>query len=439
MAADTPEHLLPEGLASDGSPSHPFRTFDELVLYLETEGPGAATSVGLWSGNHQLPNTVFQTLSAYELPVQTCGQAETVLLPTEGTPPGTPLIVISDDAFASINGLTLTAIEPAPAIEVTGASSVQLNNMAVVGHPAAATIRVHDTPEFSLSNSTISGGTHGIWTSGSTTTLTADNTVFDGSSTAGIWTSGSTTTLTDVTVSEVTGLPGFVDSVGGWGVVVRSDAFEAEALTVRNVKRIGVFVKSSLATINDLSISNVDSTESGLVGRGLHISGFTEDESYVSVDNAVIQNVADAGIFIRNATEVNLADISIEDVAPATLETEIPDDTTYDMHFVPVETGDGLVVVQRTAEGDPAAAENVIVNLTGVNNFINIARAGIIADSSTLNLYEIPETMETGLADGSFFVTQHSGELNLIDLDMELIASVTTLELDDDEPSLGDE
>ena len=62
-----------------------------------------------------------------------------------------------------------------------------------------------------------------------------------------------------------------------------------------------------------------------------------------------------------------------------------------------VNTGDGIVIVQRasTSEYTDTDPELVNVSLTGSNHMTDVARAGIIVDAAVLSLY-MPETMDAG-------------------------------------------
>jgi hypothetical protein len=413
VAGEQADHQLDERLKTTGSPTHPFRHFAELLVFLSESNTSDATHIGLWPGQFALASDTLDILASRGLGLTACGPAETSLVPQTDT--DAPILRITTAAPVQLQGLQLASNAIAPIIQIDGAADVSLSALTLVGGPLTRLIEASDTASLSISGSVLSGGHTGIWTTGGATSLKIVDSLITGSTMAGIWTTGGATSLQDVQVTNITGLPGLAEAVGGWGVMVSNGSFDGKGLLIDGAQGVGLFTGATTVTLSDIQVRNISTNAADTHGRGIHISGVLYESTSVEISDAVIEDVADAGLFIRNASSVSISNISINNVAPGLAPEADPagDEETETV----VTTGDGIVIVQRgwtTEHMDPTL---VNVELTGSNHFSAIARAAIIVDASVLNL-EMPEAMDAGLSvDGYSIYSQHCAILNWLDGD----------------------
>jgi hypothetical protein len=386
VAGDNPAHQLDTTLDADGSPSHPFRSFTEMLTHIESVDVDGMTSVGLWPGEFGIPVDALDQLSAKGLVMAACGADQTSLVPSGGE--DAPLLKISSGSPVQLQGLHLSGSGSNTIIEINGAASVELSDIVLIGGPDANLITAVDTPTVVLSNSILEGGRTGVWTNGNATSITITNTLISGSGMAGVWTNGNATSLQDVTITDITGVPGIMGAVGGWGINVKQGRLQINGLVIDGARQLGLFSAATEMTASNLTIRNIDTDSTGALGRGAHISGTLHEAVSVTLSDITIKDVHDTALFIRNAANTSISNIVIDGVGPGRTLSETEAD---------VNTGDGIVIVQRasTSEYTDTDPELVNVSLTGSNHMIDVARAGIIVDAAVLSL-EMPETMDAG-------------------------------------------
>jgi hypothetical protein len=410
VAGGAAAHQLDAALTSDGSPSHPFRSVTELLTHLDDADVGDKTTVGLWPGEFSLPAETLNVLSAKGLGLSACGADQTFLVPRGNG--DAPLIRISDGASVQLNGLHLSTSGNNILIDISGATAVELSDLRLSGGPSAHLISAEDTPSVVLNNSVLEGGRTGVWTNGNATSITISNTQINGSSMAGVWTNGNATSLQGVTIANITGLPGITDSIGGWGLNVKQGLLVIHDLVIDGANQVGLYSAASVVNGSDITIRNIDPDSTGAHGRGAHISGTLYEDTSVTLSDITIEDVHDAGLFIRNAATVSLSNIVIDDVRPG---RALTDEEDLDEEGPEVSTGDGIVIVQRGWVTEDLDPEMVNVTLTGSNHMSAVARAAIIVDAAVLNL-EMPETLDAGLSTYGYSIfSQHCAILNWLD------------------------
>jgi len=407
VTGDNEIHRLDSALTSDGSPSHPFRHFTEFLEYMETGDAAGITAVALWPGNFQLESDTLQYLSSHGMGMVACSPTETSIQPPDGST--SALLTVGSAASVKLQGLTLSTTLDVPVIAADGAASIELSNVLLSGGSMAALVRAIDTSSVVVTDSTLEGGSVGVWTNGNATSLTMLNSTISGSTQAGVWTNGNATSLQGVTISNILGSPGMTGASGGWGAMIGQGEFVASDLTIQNARQIGLFVSATDVDLSDVTISDIATTSAGTHGRGIHLAGTPTAPASMTLNGVDIQNVNDAGIFIRNVSNVSLSNLSINGVGAGSV----------DSAYSSIATGDGIVIVQR-AEVDPSESldgsyddgegmdpEAVTVSLTGDNHFTGILRAGIIADAAALSL-DMLTTMETGLSEYGYPVFEQN-------------------------------
>ena len=401
VSGDEPSHLLDPSLDADGSMAHPFRSLADLEVHLSASAELAETAIALWPGEHTLQTDSAQTLAQAGLSIQSCGPETTRLKPAEGGEG--PVLTLSGGATLNLDGFSLSGRPGHPAVLIEDASTLTLSNSSVSNDLSAAAILGRNGATLELYNIEVDGGATGVWTNGSATSLTMNESTISNAGLAGVWTNGSATSLTDVVVKDTVGLPGVSGPRGGWGAVLKDGLISLTDVHIKDVRGTGLVLESTSGTVTGLRVENVSPRADGSMGRGIHATGSYDPETGLMLTDIEVENVHDVGIFARNTHPLKLENISVVNVAPSSHEAETEEPTTEELDTVTppttVSTGDGLIVVQRgwVDEADPTSN---CIDLTGTNEFRGISRAGIITDASLLSL-ELPEVMEAGETYGS--------------------------------------
>ena len=454
VSGDEPSHQLDPSLDADGSMTHPFRSLADLEAHLSASAELSVAALALWPGEHTLQPGSAQALAQTGLPVQSCGPETTQLKPSESVEG--PTLTLSGGASLTLDGFSLSGRPGQPAVLVEESSTLTLSNSTVSNDLSAAVILGRSGATLDLYNIEVVGGATGIWTTGGPSTLTsltiAQSTVSD-AGLAGIWTTGGPSTLTDVVVTNVVGVPGIVETRGGWGVVLKDGPVTLSGVHIKDVQQGGLVLNNTAGEVNDLRVENVSTNADGELGRGIHAWNSYDPDIGLTLTNIEVENVHDVGILARNTHPLTLTNISVINVEPATYmvsadggESEDFDSTTDPS--ATVTTGDGLIVVQRgwTDVADPG---NNCIELTGENVFRGIARAGIITDASALYL-EAPSVLEAGEtygATGVSLFSQHSATIDWIgdpplgwdDEGTYPVPSSVPFEFNDDDVDMGED
>ena len=184
-------------------------------------------------------------------------------------------------------------------------------------------------------------------------------------------------------------------------MVINGGDLVAHNVTVDGAVRAGLIAAvDGVASVQDVTIRNVTGSSDGTWGRGIYIQGIAPG-AYLNMENIVVENVHETGIFIQ--------DLSSADLQNVTIATVSSHETTDGENM----GGDGMVVVQTSAEEviDPSV---VSVQLLGTNSFTGIDRAGVIAHGSHLQM-TVPMAIEAGeVRDGMPIFTQGDGKIDFV-------------------------
>ena len=120
--------------------------------------------------------------------------------------------------------------------------------------------------------------------------------------------------------------------------------------------------------------------------------GHARRGGHLHLENATIEEVYGAGVFIQNLASTDILNLNITNVHQHADESEYGADAYG---------AEGLVILQTsTSAYEPISTDAVSVDLLGSNSFIGIGRAGIIADAAHLKLDPMSAMDATDTRDG---------------------------------------